>query len=42
MDGDSGYAISCKRDLLLVTTVVGLSLLTMSVLSVFTTLVFLT
>lgn len=42
METDSGYAVSCKRDLLLVTTVVSTSLLTMSVLSVFTAIVFLT
>jgi hypothetical protein len=38
---DSGYAVSCKRELLLVTSVVSTSLLTMSLLSVFTSIVFL-
>lgn len=37
---DSGYAISCKRDLLLVTSVVSTSLITMSLFSVFTVLIF--
>ena len=39
---NSGYAVSCKRDLLLVTSVVSTSLLTMSLLSVFTSIVFFT
>ena len=41
-ESDSGYAVSCKRDLLLITSVVSTSLLTMSLLSAFTALVFLT
>ena len=40
-ESDSGYAVSCKRDLLLITSVVSASLLTMSILSAFTALVFL-
>lgn len=40
-EGDSGYAVSCKRDLLLLTTIVTVSLLTMTMLSAFTALVFL-
>ena len=39
-ESESGYAVSCKRDLLLVTSVVSTSLLTMSLLSVFTALIF--
>lgn len=39
-ENESGYAVSCKRDLLLVTSVVSTSLLTMSLLSVFTALIF--
>lgn len=38
---DSGYAVSCKRELLLVTSVVSTSLITMSVMSAFTSIVFL-
>lgn len=40
-ENGSGYAVSCKRDLLLITSVVSTSLLTMSLLSAFTALVFL-
>ena len=39
-ESESGYAVSCKRDLLLVTSVVSTSLLTMSLFSVFTALIF--
>ena len=39
-ENDSGYAISCKRDLLLVTSIVSASLLTMSIVSVFVSIIF--